>query len=309
VGNYTGDASWGAFGVAFAPGEVPLTPGETYAIELESLENIETLRGFINIKGQESDARAGFNPYRKPDLDPYERGTAFKDGAEAMPFDLDMQIIEYAWDAPDWAMATTGPNRLINGDMEDFGRAESAEIEPGPPPRGASGYLPTGRGVGRSLTGWREFRLDSDTRFAVMAESEPGTNHVGRVFALGGQTADGGWVQRVEGLNTTETYRLTGRVRASWAVDFEHQVLVGVDRTGQDSDPGAASIEWSRLPPRHGVFVEHTSPATRPATNALSVWLRARTTWKGDPYAPFKADFDAFSLRAIRTTPPEAKSE
>ena len=64
-GNYTGDASWGVFAVAFAPGEVPLTPGDTYAIEFESIENQETLGGFVNIKKQVSDGRAAFNPYRK----------------------------------------------------------------------------------------------------------------------------------------------------------------------------------------------------------------------------------------------------
>lgn len=115
---------------------------------------------------------------------------------------------------------------------------------------------------------------------------------------------DGGWVQRVDGLKTSEAYRVSGKVRASWAADFEHQVLVGVDRTGQQMDPEASTIEWTCLPPRHGEFIEYTSRPARPATNALSVWLRARTTWKGDSFAPFNADFDGFSLRAVRTTPP-----
>ena len=57
--NHTGDASWGTFGVAFAPGEAPLEPGKTYAIEIETVENFETLHGFVNIKGQVSDERRG----------------------------------------------------------------------------------------------------------------------------------------------------------------------------------------------------------------------------------------------------------
>ncbi len=73
-GNYTGDASWGTFGVAYAPGEVPLTPGETYAIEFESYETVQTVGGFVNIKGQKSDGRAGFNPYRKYEPDEYAQG-------------------------------------------------------------------------------------------------------------------------------------------------------------------------------------------------------------------------------------------
>ncbi len=94
-GNYTGDASWGTFGTVLARGEVPLDPGTTYAVEIETLETPETLRGFVNIKGQVSDERPGLNPYRKYAPDAYGRGTAFRDGRDPVDFDLDMQIIEY----------------------------------------------------------------------------------------------------------------------------------------------------------------------------------------------------------------------
>jgi hypothetical protein len=94
-GNYTGDASWGTFGTVLAPGEVPLVPGSTYAVEIETLETPETLRGFVNIKGQVSDERPGLNPYRKFPPDAYERGTAYRDGREPVDFDLDVQIIEF----------------------------------------------------------------------------------------------------------------------------------------------------------------------------------------------------------------------
>ncbi|MHC4740959.1 MAG: hypothetical protein ACYS8Z_03550 [Planctomycetota bacterium] len=94
-GNYTGDASWGVFGAAFAPGEVNLKPGKTYAIEFESIENYDTLHGFVNIKGQVSDDKPGFNPYKKVHPDNYNRGTAYRKCTDKKPFDLDMQIIEY----------------------------------------------------------------------------------------------------------------------------------------------------------------------------------------------------------------------
>jgi hypothetical protein len=98
IGNgiYTGDASWGVFGAAFARDEVPLVAGTTYAVEFETLETPETLRGFVNIKGQVSDARPGFNPYRKVPPDNYAKGTAYRDGREPADFDLDMQIVEFA---------------------------------------------------------------------------------------------------------------------------------------------------------------------------------------------------------------------
>ncbi|MBL7144472.1 MAG: hypothetical protein ISS76_09590 [Phycisphaerae bacterium] len=98
-GNYTGDASWGVFGAAFAPGEVPLEPGKTYAVEFESIENYDTLHGFVNIKGQVSDDKPGFNPYRKVPPDNYEHGTAYRKCTDKRPFDLDMQIVEYRSDA------------------------------------------------------------------------------------------------------------------------------------------------------------------------------------------------------------------
>ena len=98
-GNYTGDASWGVFGVCFAPGEVGLEPGKTYAVEFESIENYDTLHGFVNIKGQVSDDKPGFNPYRKVAPDDYARGTAYRKCTDKQPFDLDMQIIEYRSEA------------------------------------------------------------------------------------------------------------------------------------------------------------------------------------------------------------------
>ncbi|MBW8039828.1 MAG: hypothetical protein FVQ85_07505 [Planctomycetes bacterium] len=98
-GNYTGDASWGVFGVSFAPGEVPLEPGRKYAIEFESIENYDTLHGFVNIKGMVSDDKPGFNPYRKVPPDDYKRGTAYRKCTDKQAFDLDMQIVEYRSDA------------------------------------------------------------------------------------------------------------------------------------------------------------------------------------------------------------------
>ncbi|MBN2506183.1 MAG: hypothetical protein JXQ71_05765 [Verrucomicrobia bacterium] len=287
-GNYTGDASWGVLCCAFAPGEVPLTPGDTYAVEFESLENHETLDGFVNIKGQVSDRRPGFNPYRKCAPDTCPAGTAFKAGAEAMPFDLDLQILEYEHArehtprAPD---APTDPgNLLVNGDMQ-------------------AGQLANAQGA---PDGWMPFATDPGTTHAWVADGPDPTNRFARVIGGGfnRKTVDGGFVQRVGGLSRRETYILTGRVRSSWALDREHQCFVGFDPTGQDSDPRAASIEWTALPGLHGHFVSYASRPIRPLTDSVSVWLRGRTTLTVD--YPFKADFDAFGLRRVRTEPPAA---
>jgi hypothetical protein len=303
-GNYTGDASWGVFGAAFAPGEVPLTPGATYALEFESLENAETLHGFVNIKGAASDDRPGFNPYRKAATDDYPSGAAYKQGQERMPFSLDMQVIEYESAATNWALATEGPNLLANGDMERFEPAPEGGPRLPAPARGQSGYQQVRSSVAIAPASWKPFGLDPRTKHALMADENAPTNHFACIFANGGETADGGFVQRIEGLTSLETYRLTGRVRASWPLDFEHQTSVGVDATGQDNDPNAPTIVWSQWPPRHGVFVDVLAAPVRPATNAISVWLRGRSTWKGDAFAPYKADFDDFALRPVRTSPP-----
>jgi hypothetical protein len=306
-GNYTGDASWGAFGVGFAPGEVPLVAGHTYAIEFESQENLHTLHGFVNIKGQVSDDRTGFNPYRKAAPDTYLHGAAYQNGRHRMPFDLDMQVIEYEFAANDPATATEGSNHLVNGDMEEISQTSSNAVNIEPPAPGQSGYRHTRTSEGAALAGWKTFTLEPQTRLAAMAGADDPINHVACVFANGGATADGGFVQRVKDLHATETYRLTGRVRSSWALDFDHQCMVGVDCTGQDKDPNAGSITWSCLPARQGVFLDFASPPIRPATNSISIWLRGRSSWKGEPYAPFLADFDDFALHRRRTQPPPSK--
>jgi hypothetical protein len=281
-GNYTGDASWGTFGAVFAPGEVPLRPGTVYAIELESMENYETLHGFVNIKGEVSNDQPGFNPYRKQEPDHHAQGTAFRLGKEPMDFDLDMQVIEYESAADNWRDAVHPENLLTNGGMH--GGEE--------PP------------VGSRIDGWTQFAIDADTRFEHAADGAEPSNRLARVLggSATGKTADGGYLQRVDGLSAAETYRLSGCVRASWPVDEHHQTYVGFDPTGQVENPQAGSISWTVLPARHGVFQPYRSRPIRPAADSISVWLRGRTTsvekW------PYRADFDDFALQRVRTDVP-----
>jgi len=266
-GDYTGDASWGVFAAAFAPGEVPLDPGGTYAIEFESIENEKTLRGHTNIKGQKSSEIPGFTPYRKVPPDAYPDGMAFLGGTEAVEFDLDMQVLEYETCPADWAEAVDPANLLAGGDA------------------------------------WRGFAIDPGTVHQRIAGGESG----GGVLRVAGggetkKTADGGFVQRIAGLSPRETYRLAGRVRSSWPLAIEQGCLVGIDPTGQDADPNAPTITWTPLPPLHGIFVPYASEPIRPAKGgAISVWLRGWTKRTAD-YA-FEAEFAGFGLRRVRTDP------
>lgn len=284
-GNYTGDASWGTFGVAFAPGEVPLEPGETYAIEAESIENDETLGGFVNIKGEPSNMVPGFTPYRKCAPDSYERGTAYLNGKQAMDYDLDMQVIEYEYAAENWSAAVDAENLLANGDM-DAGELKPDNFDASHP------------------DAWQRFTIDAGTAYWYLTDGKEAKNRIVRVIggSISGQTVDGGYVQRVDGLSHLETYRLSGNVRSSWPVDDQHQCYVGYDPTGQEEDPKADTIVWTTLPEVHGVWVPFMSDPIRPAADAISVWLRGRTTSTAD--FPFKADFDDFALHRVQTEPP-----
>ncbi|MBN1125735.1 MAG: hypothetical protein JXA82_12065 [Sedimentisphaerales bacterium] len=279
-GNYTGDASWGMFGTCFAPGEVSLEPGKTYAVEFESIENYNTLHGYVNIKGMVSDDKPGFNPYRKNGRDEYEYGTAYRKGRDQQDFDLDMQIIEYEHTASHWMQAVTGKNLLTNGNMQ----------------RDGDSGIPAG---------WNTFSVDSGTEFRHVFNEPDKENRIARI--VGGSatrtTADGGLVQKVSNLSTLETYRLKGMVRSTWPIDEKHACLVGYDPTGQVVDANADTIRWTNLPGVHGIFVAYRSEPIRPTNDSVSVWLRGRTTLT-EEYR-FEVDFDDFSLRKIDSGIPQ----
>ncbi len=292
---YTGDASWGTFGTAYSPGEVPLTPGKTYAIEFETLENVESLRGWLNFKLQENDERPGFNPYVKVAPDTYPRGSAFREG-RPVDVDLDMQVLEYRSAVDGWDEAVEGPNLLTNGSMS-LGTVSPDGQEPGEP------------------LGWTPFDIDPETRQLYLADPNEPRNRILRVLGGGSygknpdggghRTADGGFVQRVDGLDRSHTYRISARVRCSWPIDMKHQQSVGWDPTGQTADPEATTIVWETMPSLTGVWNRWASPPVRPEAGSISIWLRGRTTLRDD--YPFKADFDDVALRRVARGVPQGR--
>ncbi len=234
------------------------------------------------------------------------KGNAYKNGLERMEFSLDMQVLEYesSGQGAAWKLATEKANLLPNGAMEEFDAAAEEGLQLPGPTRGASGYEPKGQAVGQ-LSRWAIFSVEGRPKFCVMVDNPGDTNHYARVFLPPGEPGDGGYVQGVGGLDPSQTYRLKGRLRSSWAVDFEHQLLIGLDPTGQENDPKGATINWTAYPARHGEWIEFTSEPMRPSKGSISVWLRGRSTSKGDTYVPYRAEFDEVGLFKVRTSPPE----
>jgi hypothetical protein len=202
-----------------------------------------------------------------------------------MPYDLDMVLIEYEHAAKEWPTALGSKDFLVNGDMEN------GRFDPVNPDAGGPG-------------GWSRFKVDEGTAFWYRTEEGGGTDRFVRVVggSISGCTVDGGYVQRVENLSRLDTYRLTGRVRCSWPVDVEHQMMVGVDPTGQEKDPKAETIRWLILPKSGGMFEGFLDDPVRPQKDAISVWLRGRTTFIHGH--PFEADFDDVSLRKVKSGVP-----
>ncbi|MCX7872124.1 MAG: hypothetical protein N2487_02425, partial [Verrucomicrobiae bacterium] len=300
-GNYTGDASWGIFGTVFAPGEVPLEKGKTYAIVFETMESKETIGNFVNIKGDRSDGRAGFNPYKKHPSDDYPHGGAFLNGVREMDFDLDMQIIEYDRDTSNSKIIQK--NLVRNGDfqsgVEPFNLQEILS-ETSIPPRGSSGFIKYNKAYKREPQDWKTIKLTATTKIATYVELPSVTNFVARIYGEAGTDIDGVLVQKVEGLSRHETYMMRCLVRSSRALDRENVTMVGYDPTGQDIDGNAKTIIWTNLPSIHSQFLVVQTQAIRPKSDSISIWLRGKSTFKGDTYAPFYADFDDVRLLEIK---------
>jgi hypothetical protein len=265
-GQNTATGQSGVAGVSFLPGEVPLEPGQCYAIEFEAFG-----------------PHTGFNPFRKHPLDAYQRGEAWFEGRTRVAYDLDLAIVEYVNADERWDEAVEDSNCLKNGDMER-GHLDMNDPDAGGP------------------EGWTKFQIDVGT--ALWYREDKKGNRFARVIggSISGRTVDGGYVQRVDGLSKVETYRLRGRVRSSWPVDDRHQAFVGLDPTGQVENPKAATIQWSVLPDAYGIFESYASDPIRPQKDAISIWLRGRTTFTDAE--PFEVDFDDFQLRQVLTGPP-----
>jgi hypothetical protein len=285
-GNYTGDASWGWFCAVYSPGEVPLKPGKTYAIEWETMETPQSLHDYVNCKGVKSDLKPGFNPYKKVAGDEYSLGTSYKDGTVKQDFDLDMQVIEYKNTPKDWDKAVVQKNLIRNGDMS-LGEVASKPGDSGQP------------------AFWKSWSLGTATSTAYIVDDMDAPNRLLRVTGnpKDNSTVDGGFVQKVEGLDHLETYRLSARARCTWQMSNNHSLYVGYDPTGQDTDPAATSIVWVPVVGTHDVWIDFVSEPIRPEKDSISVWLRGKSI-SPEQFA-FEADFDDVQLCCVKSGVPD----
>ncbi len=244
--------------VVYAPGEVPLTPGEVYYIKM--------------------DTHGGMNCYRLPEADDYPGGTGYAGnprGQSAQLFDLDMTILEYAEAAeapPAQERLDPTQNLLFNGDMEL-----------GTP--GTSGQIPDG------WTAWTYTGSPTYWYGPDYGNGSAGARIIGG--AINGTTYIAGYYQKITGLDPSKQYRLAGEVRKSQVAYPWFEGQIGYDPTGQTSSPNASTVRY--ISPGHGreFFHYYAMEPFSPQGTEVTVWLRARAT-KSD--MTFYVDFDNIVL-------------
>jgi hypothetical protein len=252
----------GIFAACYGPGEVPLTPGETYYAEFRGLPPTN-----------------GFSPFQMIwPLDRYDDGQAYRERVARPEMDLEMTVMEYATEAgpspmPPERTVVEGKNLLRNGDFEQ-----------GTPGRDTTEPVPDD---------WKKwtisrtaFWFDKFGRDGSLAPRMIGGN-------INGTKINGALSQRVAGLDPAKRYQLSGWVSTSLQTDNEYATLVGYDPTGQETDPDAATIVWTEMGRFAKQYELYVSPPIEPEKDAISVWLRVRSTADSDL---FYSDFDDFAL-------------
>jgi hypothetical protein len=262
----------GIFAVSYSPGEVPLTPGGTYCIQVTAVEpkgpGVEDI---------------GFNPsfFHLAD-DAYSQGMACKDGERQPEVDLEMTIVEWTTSPPlpkpPPAPVPPDPskNLLKNGDMED-GQPGN---EGNPVPEGWTRWK-------RRPTAWwygKDFGRNGTLGIRVIGG------------AINGTKIRGGIVQRVDGLSPAKEYRLSGWVRTSNVTSNRHAAYIGFDPTGQTDDPFASTVKWIPTGDLSGVFEQVFSEPFRPSRDSVSVWTRGENE---DTTEVFTVDFDDLVLEKM----------
>lgn len=251
----------GFLGAAWQPGEVSLTPGKTYCVECVA---ISPSKGY-NVAVINSPNNA------------YPRGMAFRDGVPVANQDLEMTIVEYktcpkpVTNNP--VHEPKGKNFIVNGGFE--------------------GGIPNEQNA-QDPSGWTRW----NTRQTSFWYGKYGRNGSNAARIIGGNIndtcIDGGYVQRVTGLDSKKTYCLSGWTSSSAKTDMCYMTAVGYDPTGQTSDPNSPTIVWKLAGRRSFIFDRVVFMGIRPQTDSISIWTRGSNNQVGD--LVFTVDFDDFAL-------------
>lgn len=252
----------GFLGAAWQPGEVQLEPGRTYCVEFRATAPCRGYSGGLVNHPENA----------------YPNGMAFRDGKPQPDKDLEMTIVEYAKAAPAPKLPVTGcspeaANLLTNGDFEKGAPNQSNDYDP---------------------PGWKRWK-SRDTAFWFGTYGRDGSQ-AARVIggSINDTRIDGGYVQRVAGLDGRKTYCLTGWTSSSAQTDQRYLSAVGYDPTGQTDNPQATTIIWEGTGRRSTSFEQVTIRQIRPKAGVVSIWTRAMNRDVGDQ--TFTVDFDDFRL-------------
>jgi hypothetical protein len=262
-----GQAAWwgpraGFLGVAWQPGEVPLEPGKTYCIEWRAAG---TCKGY------------SASVVNHPD-NMYPKGNAFRDGKPQPNDDLEMTIIEYSKAAPTperkSAYKPAGKNLLTNGNFEEGTPSETP----------------------KEIPGWQMWESNKTLFWygAYGRDKSQAARLIGG--SINGTKIDGGFVQKVSGLTSGKSYRLSGWVSMATQVDSKFMSQVGYDSTGQTADPKASTIVWTGTGRSSNRFDQVAIVDIQPKADAVSVWLRGAN--ETAERVTFTVDFDDFVLEA-----------
>ncbi len=301
IGNYTGDASWGAFGAVFAPQEIPLDEGGRYWVSWRTLENEFTLGNFVNIKGLESDGNIGFNPYLRPDDDnDLHLKSAVKNRNHPIAGTLNALIVTYEKDLFEESTSNVEPVRwrVSLKECED-----PATLLRGPR-LSARNLIQPFEESEPYVAPWRSFSLVNQVQFSKEKRFIQGnrpcwalTVHDGGRFGKVGGAIDGGWVYTASGLDPHQSYIFTGWIRSSYGPGLNSQVNVGWDESGQGENPDAVTIKWGTRYAMEGLWIPFQSPPLRPIEDRISLWARASSD-AGIQFR-FSAEFADLRLREI----------
>lgn len=273
------DECQGRAAVFWEPGEVPMTPGQSYYVEFDATE------------------AGGINAW--PMIRDIPNAHAYTEGVSRAPLDLPMTIAEYSADVPTPVPTNSPtitptptqsptpiaqPNLLLNGNMEQ-------------------GVIGTS---GQAPDHWTKWVGSGSAAFWYNEDYGRNGSRAPKVIGgnINGTTFDAGWYQRVTGLTPGQSYGLLGWSRIHPNLTGSYEAWIGYDLTGQTTNGRATTIQYTRLGAPD--FVQLPLQSFTATGSAVTVWLRARNTSTADLFYVDMDDLYLYALSASTTPTPSS---